>query len=209
LFVQGSDWHSHVADSRLHYSDARGSLDLPLPALPGTHQADNAALAVAMLRHQQAVDAPAEAIERAMTEVRWPARLQKLRPGPLIGTRDVWLDGGHNAQAAAVLATSIADLAKGRPLHLIVGALTTKDAAGLLAPFRERVEQVHAIGFNHPLAMTAADLSRIVAEQGLPAAARADLREAIASVPPSAAILIAGSLYLAGEVLAANGELPD
>ena len=209
LFVQGSDWHSHVADGRLHYSDARGSLDLPLPALPGTHQADNAALAVAMLRHQQAVDAPAEAIARAMTEVRWPARLQKLRPGPLIGTRDVWLDGGHNAQAAAVLADGILKLTKDRPLHLIVGALNTKDAAGLLAPFRKRVEQVHAIGFNHPLSMTAEDLSRIAADQGLPAVARASLQEAIASVPPRAALLVAGSLYLAGEVLAANGELPD
>ena len=141
LFVQGEHWHSHLADGRLQYRDAQGSLDLPLPALPGAHQADNAALAVAMLRHQQTLAVPADALARAMTEVRWPARLQKLRPGPLIGTRDVWLDGGHNAQAAAVLAASIAELTSGRPLHLIVGALTTKDAAGLLAPFRGLVDR--------------------------------------------------------------------
>lgn len=209
LFVQGEHWHSHVADGRLHYRDERGSLDLPLPVLPGAHQADNAALAVAMLRHQQELALPAEAFTRAMTDVRWPARLQKLRHGPLIGTRDVWLDGGHNAQAAAVLADSIASLTAGRPLHLIVGALTTKDAAGLLSPFRGVADQVHAIPFDHPLAMTADDLAATAVAQGLPAHARASLQAAIASMPDDAAILIAGSLYLAGEVLALNDEAPD
>lgn len=209
LFVQGEQWHSHAAEGRLHYRDASGSLDMPLPVLPGFHQADNAALAIAMLRHQQALAVPTEALSRAMTEVRWPARLQKLRQGPLIGMRDVWLDGGHNAQAADALAASITKLAPGRPLHLIIGALTTKDASGLLAPFRGLVEQVHAIGFAHPLAISADDLAAIALEQGLPATASTSMEAALASVPPAAAILIAGSLYLAGEVLAANDELPD
>ncbi|WP_426267933.1 bifunctional folylpolyglutamate synthase/dihydrofolate synthase [Sphingomonas sp. LHG3443-2] len=209
LFVQGADWHSHVDRARLHYGDAEGSLDLPLPALPGPHQADNAALAVAMLRHQQALVVPSGSLARGMTLVRWPARLQKLRPGPLIGTRDAWLDGGHNAQAAAVLAASISDLAEGRPIHLIVGALRTKDAAGLLAPFQGRVAGVHAISFDHPLAMSAADLARIAAEQGLAARAVPSLQAATAIVPPEAVLLIAGSLYLAGEVLALNDEAPD
>ncbi|NJC04209.1 dihydrofolate synthase/folylpolyglutamate synthase [Sphingomonas kaistensis] len=209
LFVQGRQWHGQVEDGRLRYRDAHGSLDLPLPALPGPHQADNAALAVAMLRHQDAVACPDPALARAMTEVRWPARLQKLCPGPLIGTRDVWLDGGHNAQAAEVLAASITELTKGRPLHLIAGALTTKDAAALLAPFRGLVEEVHAIGFDHPLAMTADALAATATAQGLPAHAADDLRSALASAPPGAAILIAGSLYLAGEVLALNEEAPD
>jgi dihydrofolate synthase/folylpolyglutamate synthase len=208
LFVQGEHWHSRVDEGRLHYRDVQGSLDLPLPALPGAYQADNAALAIAMLRHQQALTVPAEALARAMTNVRWPARLQKLRPGPLIGARDVWLDGGHNAQAAAVLAASIADLTAGRPLHLIVGALTTKDAAGLLAPFHGLVKQVHAIGFDHPLAITADALTATATAQGLPAHPSANLQAAIASIPDGAAILIAGSLYLAGEVLALNDEAP-
>ncbi|UUR09239.1 bifunctional folylpolyglutamate synthase/dihydrofolate synthase [Sphingomonas glaciei] len=209
LLRRGREWHSALAGDRLHYSDAQGSLDLPLPALPGPHQADNAALAVAMLRHQDAVSISDAALARAMTEVRWPARLQRLRPGPLIGTRDAWLDGGHNAQAAELLARSIAPLAAGRPIHLVVGALTTKDAAGLLAPFRGVVEQVHAIGFDHPLAMTAADLAATATALGLPAEPGHDLQAAIANVPPTAALLIAGSLYLAGEVLALNDEVPD
>jgi dihydrofolate synthase/folylpolyglutamate synthase len=126
----------------------------------------------------------------------------------LIGARDVWLDGGHNAQAAAVLAATIAELTAGRPLHLIVGALTTKDAVGLLAPFRGLVSQVHAIGFDHPLAMSAGDLARVAAQQGLPADASANLEAAVAAVPAGALVLIAGSLYLAGEVLAVNDEVP-
>ncbi|GAA4004788.1 folylpolyglutamate synthase/dihydrofolate synthase family protein [Sphingomonas humi] len=209
LLVQGAQWHSHVAGARLHYRDGAGALDLPLPALPGLHQADNAALAVAMLRYQQAMAVPDEALARAMSEVRWPARLQKLRPGPLTGTRDIWLDGGHNAQAAQVLARSIEELANGRPLHLIAGALTTKDAAGLLAPFRGVAQQVSAISFAHPLAMRAEDLAGVGRTLGLPMTAKTDLRAAIAGAASDAIILIAGSLYLAGEVLALNGELPD
>jgi dihydrofolate synthase/folylpolyglutamate synthase len=162
-----------------------------------------------MLRHQNALAVPEEALARAMTEVRWPARLQKLRFGPLVGTREAWLDGGHNAQAAQVLAASIAGLTGGGPLHLIVGALSTKDAAGLLRPFCGLADRVHAIGFDHPLAMPANQLAKVASGIGLSATAAADLKAAIAAVPADAALLIAGSLYLAGEVLALNDEVPD
>jgi dihydrofolate synthase/folylpolyglutamate synthase len=209
LFVQGQQWRSRVEGNRLLYSDGRGSLDLPLPALPGVHQADNAALAIAMLRHQSVIDVPEGALSQAMTTVRWPARLQKLRPGPLIGDHDAWLDGGHNAQAAEVLARSIVGLAGGRPIHLVMGVLTTKDAAGLLAPFKGVVEQVDAVSFDHPLAMAAEQLAALATAQGIASAARTDLKSAVDDVPPGAVLLIAGSLYLAGEVLALNDEIPD
>ena len=209
LFVQGQDWRSQIADGRLHYSDKHGALDLPLPALPGAHQADNAGLAIAMLRHQAAITVSDHALEEAMVDVRWPARLQKLRHGPLVGDREVWLDGGHNPQAAEMLGRSIEDLASGRPIHLITGVLTTKDAAGLLAPFRGVAEAVHAIGFDHPLAMTAEALEEAATAVGVSATSHGDLRAAIAASPADAVILIAGSLYLAGEVLALNDELPD
>jgi dihydrofolate synthase/folylpolyglutamate synthase len=209
LFVQGEHWHSQVANARLLYRDARGTLDLPLPALPGAHQAHNAALAIAMLRHQRVLEVPGEALARAMTEVRWPARLQKLGAGPLVGTRDAWLDGGHNPQAARALAASMPALVQGRPLHLIAGVLSTKDAAGLLAPFRGLATRVHAIGFDHPLAMPPEQLAEVTSALGLTATPCADLQTAIAQVPADAALLIAGSLYLAGEVLALNDEVPD
>ncbi len=208
LLVQGGQWHSRSVGERLRYEDADGALDLPLPSLPGAHQADNAALALAMLRHQSALAVPEDALADAMT-ARWPARLQKLGVGPLVGCRDVWLDGGHNAQAAEALALAIVPLAEGRPLHLIAGALSTKEPAGMLAPFRGLAAKVHAVGFDHPLALPAEAIAEVAARLGLPAAAHASLAHAIAAVPADAAILIAGSLYLAGEVLALNGEVPD
>ncbi|MFX7052458.1 hypothetical protein ABTH91_20705, partial [Acinetobacter baumannii] len=87
-----------------------GALDLPLPHLPGSHQTDNAALAVAMLRHQSAIAVPAEAIAAGIVAARWPARLQQLGPGPLVdrlGGRAVWIDGGHNADGAQAVARAM------------------------------------------------------------------------------------------------------
>jgi dihydrofolate synthase/folylpolyglutamate synthase len=209
LLMQGDAWECESSGDRLHYRDEIGELTLALPALPGPHQHDNAALAVAMLRHQQALAVPDHSFAGAMTQVRWPARLQKLRPGPLIGTRDVWLDGGHNAQAAELLAESIAALTPGRSLHLVTGILSTKDAEGLLTPFRGLVEQVHAVPFDHPLARPAEDVARLAQDLGLPASAHPNFADALAHVTPDAPVLIAGSLYLAGEVLALNAEVPD
>jgi dihydrofolate synthase / folylpolyglutamate synthase len=209
LLFQGGEWDSWLEGGRLHYRDAAGTLDLPLPALPGSHQADNAALAVAMLRHQVRVPVRPEALARAMTEVRWPARLQRLGAGPLTGNRQVWLDGGHNGQAAELLAESMAALAPGRPFHLVTGILSTKDASALLAPFRGLVEQVYAVPFEHPLALPPGEVATLARNLGLPASACPSLAEALAAVPADRPVLIAGSLYLAGEVLVLNGELPD
>jgi dihydrofolate synthase/folylpolyglutamate synthase len=207
--MQGRDWHSRVEGGRLHYRDAKGSLNLPLPALPGAHQIDNAALAIAMMRHAPGFDLPELALASAMTEVRWPARLQKLRHGPLVGEREVWLDGGHNAQAAEFLASTMAALAGGRGFHLITGMLTTKDAEGLLAPFRGLAAEVHAVPFDHPLAVAPDELAAAARSLGLAATPRESVAKALALVPQDNPILIAGSLYLAGEVLSLNDEVPD
>lgn len=208
LLAQGDAWDLWKHEDHLHYRDGAGDLRLPCPALPGRHQADNAGLAVAMLRHQSALTVSDEALARALRDARWPARLQKLRPGPLAGEREVWLDGGHNAQAAEALAEAVAGLSSG-PLHLIAGILSTKDAPGLLAPFRGVAAQVHAVPFRHPLARPPQELAALAEGLGLPATAHSSLAQAIAAVPPGAPILIAGSLYLAGEVLDLNGEVPD
>ena len=208
VLALGEAWNVWAHPDHLHYSDRAGDLSLPRPALPGAHQLDNAGLAIAMLRHQPRLAVPETALAAAMTETRWPARLQKLRAGPLVGSRDVWLDGGHNAQAAEALAEAIATLVTG-PLHLIAGILTSKDARSLLAPFRGVAAHVHAVGFDHPLATPAYDLAAVAAEVGLPATAHDTVVDALAAIPAAAPVLIAGSLYLAGELLALNDEAPD
>ena len=204
------DWHHGVADGRLEYQDAAGSVTLPLPELAGLHQGDNCALAVAMLRHQRAVEVPLRALERMPLDARWPARLQQLDQGPLTaGRAEVWLDGGHNAAAAEAIARFAQHrFTDGKPLHLIFASLTTKDPRAMLEPFAGIAAAVHTLPIRNHDCRSPEELSALAKEFGFPASSHEEIHEALALVPPDARILIFGSLYLAGEVLAANGQPP-
>lgn len=198
--AQGSDWS---LDGRT-YRDAWGSVDLPAAApLPGLHQLQNAALAVAMLRHQDAISVPEPALRAGVERASWPARLQRLRPGPLIGKREVWLDGGHNPSAAEALRGALGP----EPVHLILGMLSNKDAESfitILAPILRGLTAVPVPGHaHHP----PEQLVSIANHQGLSARTAPDVATALEAL--DGPVLIAGSLYLAGLVLAANGETPD
>jgi dihydrofolate synthase/folylpolyglutamate synthase len=201
----GSAWAAAVDQAAIRYRDRRGELLLPGPHLPGLHQSLNASLAVAMLRHQDRLPVPERALATAMSSADWPARLQKLASGPLVGSREVWLDGGHNADAAQALAEAVRGMA---PLTLIVGSLRTKDPRGLLAPFRRIASQVHTVPIADHDSFTAAELADIATELGMPAKPFGGMEDALAAAPAGLPVLIAGSLYLAGEVLALNGQAP-
>ena len=138
---RGDRWDAISSRGKLRYRDEGGELSLPMPRLPGRFQALNAALAVAMLRHQSALDLPPAALHAAMGWAHWPGRLQRLDEGPLVEAlpagSELWIDGGHNPSAARL----VADHAKkawddGLPLTLIFASLKTKDAAATLTPFR-------------------------------------------------------------------------
>ena len=140
----------------------------------------------------------------------WPARLQHLAPGPLVGNREVWLDGGHNPSAARQIATfARSQWQDGRPLHLIFASLATKDPPGMLEPFRGVAAHVHAVPIPDHACFTPTDLVEIAGELGLAADAHDNVAEALGAAPADARILIFGSLYLAGAVLAANDQVPD
>lgn len=167
--------------------------------LPGRHQALNAALAVAMLRLQSRVPVSEAAIATGLAAARWPARMQRLAPGPLTGTRTLWLDGGHNPQAGAMLGEHFA----GQRLHLVIGMIEGKDPAALTTPLAPALASITAVpvpGHDwHPASAF-----------GPSARPAPDVPAALAMIPDDGLpILIAGSLYLAGEVLRLNGELPD
>lgn len=214
VLARRRDWDSAVYRERLHYRDARGRIEAPLPRLPGAHQASNAALAIAMLRHQDAVAVPDAALKAATLWAEWPARIQRLEPGPLAdrlppGT-PLWLDGGHNPAAGESIAAHFRSTLGDSKLHLVLGMLANKDPAGLLAPFAGLVASIHPVPVPHhehhapeALAKLAAELLRV------PAAPAADPAAALAAIDAPGPVLILGSLYLAGEVLAANGQLPD
>ena len=198
LFRRGRDWDCTVSAGGLAYRDAEGAIALPLPSIPGAHQAANAALAAAMLRHQDNVRVSEAALAAGMRSMRWPARQQRLTGGPLIGEREVWLDGGHNPDAGAMLARHFA----GRRVHLIIGMLANKDPAALIAPMRGGLAGVTAVpvpGHEHH--------GREAFGPG--ARWKEDVPTALAALPADRLpVLIAGSLYLAGEVLRQNGERP-
>ena len=209
VLARGGAWDAIVRQGRLHYSDEQGELDLPLPRLAGRHQAMNAALAVAMLRHQKQLHVPPSALSAAMGWADWPARLQHLVPGPLVDGREAWLDGGHNPSAARQIATYARHhFADGKPLHIVFASLATKDPAGMLDPFKGLVDRVHTVPIPDHSCFSPDDLVEIAGNLGFAADAHDDVRQAIAAVPADARVLIFGSLYLAGAVLAANDQVP-
>ncbi|WP_128892881.1 folylpolyglutamate synthase/dihydrofolate synthase family protein [Erythrobacter sp. HKB08] len=199
LAMRGRDWHSSVSGTGLHYADRHGELALPLPSLPGAHQAENAALAVAMLRHQDFVTVSRDAMAEGIRTAKWPARLQRLAPGPLTGHREIWLDGGHNPNAGAMLGRHF----EGQRLHLVIGMIEGKDPASLTGPLAGSIASITAVpveGYDyHPAAAFGPNASEA-----------STVAEALSALPDDGLpVLIAGSLYLAGEVLRLNEELPD
>lgn len=209
VLPRGGPWDAIVRKGRLHYRDEKGELNLPLPRLLGRHQTMNAALAVAMLRHQDQLHVPASALSAAMGWADWPARLQRLAPGPLCGNREVWLDGGHNPSAARQIARySKHYFNDGRPLHLIFASLATKDPGGMLEPFAGIAQHIHTTPIPDHSCFSPDDLVEIAAELGFKADAHEDFEQALAAIPASNRTLIFGSLYLAGAVLAANDQVP-
>ena len=213
LHMRGRDWWADFGPDAIAYRDRHGRLDLPLPALPGAHQADNAALAVAMLRHQDDVTVSSAGIAEGIRTARWPARLHWLAPGPvtdLAAPRPVLLDGGHNPDAAQAIAAYLARL-DGR-VDAIVGMMAAKDARGFLAPLAPHLASVTAVPIEGSAHLDPLELAAIAAEHDvLDVSTAPDLLTAIKHLPSrdSGTVLIAGSLYLAGKVLSANREYPD
>lgn len=208
LIAEGQDWQVWEERGRLTFQDARGLLDLPRPNLIGAHQVTNAGAALAALR---ALGCDEAACEAAVTRAEWPARLQRLRVGPLVaaaGEAELWLDGGHNPAAGIALAEALGRLPR-RPLHLVVGMLRTKDIAGFLRPLAGIAESLQGVGIPGETAtLTAEETVAAARAAGLAADMAEDVASAvarIAAVAPNGRILICGSLYLAGHVLRANG----
>ncbi|MDV4143289.1 bifunctional folylpolyglutamate synthase/dihydrofolate synthase [Shimia sp. FJ5] len=208
LIAYGQQWHVWEERGRLVYQDETGLLDLPLPALLGAHQVQNAGAAIAALRHRGADEAACEA---AMTGGEWPARMQRLRKGPLVEAApeiELWLDGGHNAAAGQALGKVLAGLPT-RPTHLICGMLNTKDIKGYLAPLAAEAASLTAVSVpgeaNTLPAEETAEAATAVGMKATTAESVLEALKAIAAESPGARVLICGSLYLAGRVLQENG----
>jgi dihydrofolate synthase/folylpolyglutamate synthase len=220
LRIAGEHWNVHAERGRLVYQDDDGLLDLPLPKLAGRHQLDNAGTAIATLRAAGLL-LPLAAFEVGVARAEWPARMQLLTQGALKvlapPESELWLDGAHNAEGGRAIAATLGDLEErvSRPLVLIVGMLATKDAASFLRNFSGIARRVIAVPIpRQEKSIAAENLAGVAREVGLPAESSDGLEAALAAVgqlalDPAPRILIAGSLYLAGEVLALNGTPPE
>ena len=217
VVARNAAWSSETARSTMRYRDAGFAILTRRPRLVGAYQARNLALAIAMLRHQGALSIPEAAIRAAADWASWPARMQRLGQGPLTAClpdgSELWLDGAHNPAAAAPVARALRTLARGRPVVLITGMLGNKDAAGILATLSPSVSQVIAIPVPGHAHHAPPDLAALARRVDLPAATATGIADginrAVALLDAPALILIAGSLYIAGDALVLNNEVPD
>lgn len=215
---RGEAWDIAPYQGELHYRDAAGRLDLPLPRLTGQHQVSNLGLAIAMLRHQTMLPVSDAALRAAPLWAHWPARMQRLDAGPLtdlVPGRTVILDGGHNPDAGKALADALTEgaLAPGG-VDLVTGMLANKDIEGFLTPLRPLIRSIRSLpvpGHEHHGPEVFAALAR---HWDVPHTGFSTIAEALADIAATSrgeadrAVLIAGTLYLAGQVLTENGQPP-
>lgn len=208
ILAYGQHWSVWEERNRLIYQDENGLLDLPLPNLPGPHQIQNAGAAIAALRHLEHGEAACEA---AVTRAFWPARMQRLRHGPLVDAApgcELWLDGGHNPAGGEAVAATLARMPR-RETHLICGMLNTKDVRGYMAPLAGQVTRLHAVSIPGEKNTLPAEATRDAAQAvGIAAETAETVAGALARIvatAPEARVLICGSLYLAGAILRENG----
>ncbi|MBV9558324.1 MAG: bifunctional folylpolyglutamate synthase/dihydrofolate synthase [Pseudolabrys sp.] len=219
--IAGENWTATEERGRLVYQDDNGLIDLPAPKLYGRHQFENAGLAIAALRAISSLKIPPQAYEAGMIAADWPARMQRLTQGKLVGLvpagSELWLDGGHNPDGGRAIAAVLADLEERvpRPLVIVAGMLATKDNAGFLRNFTGLARKLIAVPVPGAEKGVPADSLADMARQiGISASSRDNIAEALAAVSkldldPPPRILITGSLYLAGAVLDANGTPPQ
>jgi dihydrofolate synthase/folylpolyglutamate synthase len=219
LKIAGQDWTVTSERNRLVYQDEDGLLDLPAPRLFGRHQFDNAGTAIATLRAVAPTRLAVAAVEAGVANATWPARMQRLSHGPLLGLvpdgSEVWLDGAHNIDGGRAIAAALADLEErvSRPLVLVVGMQATKDYEGFLANFSGLARYVIAVPLQQGKALPPDSIAQAARQVGIPAGTSDTIEAALAAIArlnleSAPRILFTGSLYVAGEILAANGTPP-
>ena len=214
LTVWGHHYDAYEQRGRLVFQQENVLLDLPKPALLGPHQIVNAGTAVAAALALRHLGLNEQAIESGLASAEWPARMQRLSSGRLADMlrpgSELWLDGGHNPAGGTAVAQTLADIEErsSSPLYLVVGMMGQKDAVGFLKPFRGLVRGIVTVPIPgaHEQPLSPDDLASIAAEQGFAAVSAADVPAALCWIEAETSgpqrVLICGSLYLAGHVLA-------
>lgn len=218
IHAYGEQWNVYAEHGKLIYQDEAGLCDLDPPRLPGAHQIENAGTAIAALR-AAGLKLDDATISKGLANARWPARMQRLTQGPLIDLAqnllgeepEIWLDGGHNPHAGRAISALMADMEarSSKPLVMISGMQANKDAAGYFAPFAGLAREVFCVAADRDGVLSPEEVAKAAQAGGLKTQACASLEDAVRKAcadkenePPR--LLISGSLYLAGEILAEN-----
>jgi dihydrofolate synthase/folylpolyglutamate synthase len=213
LSLYGRDWRVGKHGAGFRYEGLDRTLDLPAPALAGRHQWMNAGTALTMLDAAGGFTVDESAVRRGLAAVEWPGRLQRLTRGPLATVLprgwELWLDGAHNDSGGEVLSAQAAEW-HDRPLDLIFGVRAEKIPADVLNPLAPHVHRLRAVAIPGDAVSLSADAAAAAARQAgigdaAPAASVMEALAALATPGQPRRILICGSLYLAGAVLAENG----
>ena len=215
VITRGAAWTSETARSTVRYEDTGFSLVTNRPRLVGAHQSRNLALAIAMLRNQGALHIPEAAMRAAADWAHWPARMQRLADGPLLARlpagSELWLDGAHNPNAAQPVGQALRRIARTRPVTLVMGMLANKDADAVLRILSPSLTRIVAVPVNGHAHHAPEALVEIAARYDVPGETATGIAHALdlaAKLGPGV-VLIAGSLYMAGEALVENDQMPD
>lgn len=215
--IAGQDFDGYAQNGRLIYQDETGLLDLPPSRLAGPFQYDNAALAVAAVRHFKLPVTEAQ-IASGLGKVNWPARFMPITNGVLRdllpNSHELWLDGGHNEAGGKVLADALISMQRHspRPLVLVMGTFANKDAKAFLSHFGKLPEKVLTLSIPGDRASwSARELADQAGQIGLDARPVRSIKSALglAAEIKNARVVICGALHLAGNVLAQNQTPPN
>ena len=221
-YIFGEDWNISTANNQLIFEMGSKSSIVPRPNLLGDHQIQNAGCALASIKllNGQFPVSPQE-IDMGLVSINWPARLQKLKEGNLIENLledvEIWIDGGHNQDAAKAIASTLRDWRTASPeisIHMVFGALNNRCPQNFLQYFTNVIDTIRAVDIpGETNALSALEIETAARECGLKAYPAKGISPAITDIISNSSgkrrILICGSLYLAGAVLRENNYLQD
>lgn len=213
LISEDDDWTVSVSEGGMIWRNGGRTWDLPAPALQGRHQLQNAGTAIAALTQLPGIRLDASSVAAGIGSAVWPARLQRLARGPLARLLppdwELWLDGGHNPGAATVLAEQLREW-RDRPCYAVIGMLQTKDADGFIAPLAPLLSAIAAVAIpDEAASFETPALAALLRCRHADVIESNSVEEGLVTLVNRrgpARVVICGSLYLAGQVLATNGE---
>ena len=217
LFIFDRDWSISETKDSIKFEADGDTRYFEKPSLRGTHQVHNSGIAIAAAHYMSKLfPIQNSAIDKGLKTVKWSARLQKIKKGPLAeilpNQVELWLDGGHNHDASLAISETIYNWKRQDPsltFHLIFGSLNNREIESLLVPFVGIIDLIQTVAIpKHESTACPENAANLALSLGFDAAPSNSLLSAIEAIISKSngkrIILVYGSLYLAGSILEKN-----